>query len=282
MHQRVIFFAASMLPGALLAGAGVAQPLPGLSETQARLNESQVRMAEKQLRLQVAVEGTKLARELLQLAQNRRLSREVVIAGAAGGSYLGVGVADIDAERAKALNLKEERGVEVKSVDEDSPAAKAGLKEGDLILEYNGQLVEGTEQLVRLVRETPPGRSASLQISRGGATQALTATIGSRKSRRFVSGGVDEDFRFEVPGMPPMVFDFDWPAGDLSWRSSRLGIETVALGDQLAEYFGVKAGVLVRAVKKDSAAERAGIKAGDVIVQIDGAGVSRPQEISKA
>ena len=78
-----------------------------------------------------------------------------------GGSYLGIGVAEVDAERAKALNLKEVRGVEVKSVDDNSPAAKAGLKEGDVVLEYNGQRIEGTEQFVRLVRETPVDRQVN-------------------------------------------------------------------------------------------------------------------------
>src|SRR5436309_379950 len=57
----------------------------------------------------------------------------------AGSSFLGVGVSEIDSERAKALNLKEERGVEVKNVDEESPAAKAGVRVGDVVLEYNGQ-----------------------------------------------------------------------------------------------------------------------------------------------
>ena len=82
-------------------------------------------------------------------------------------SFLGVGVAEIDADRAKALNLKEERGVEIKRVDEESPAAKAGLKENDVVLEYNGQRVEGAEQFTRLVRETPAGRQSKLLISRG-------------------------------------------------------------------------------------------------------------------
>src|SRR5713226_2507308 len=100
----------------------------------------------------------------------------------AGSSFLGVGVSEIDSERAKALNLKEERGVEVKNVDEDSPAAKAGVKVGDVVLDYNGQRVEGMEQFVRFVRETPVGRAVKLLISRNGATQTLTPTIGSRPS----------------------------------------------------------------------------------------------------
>ena len=62
------------------------------------------------------------------------------------GSFLGVGVADVDSERAKALKLKEERGAEVTHITENSPAAKAGIKEGDVILEYNGTRVEGTEE----------------------------------------------------------------------------------------------------------------------------------------
>ena len=77
-----------------------------------------------------------------------------------GSSYLGIGVADITAARAKALNLKEERGAEVTNVAADSPAAKAGIKEGDVVLEYDGAPVQGIEQLTRLVRETPAKSAA--------------------------------------------------------------------------------------------------------------------------
>src|SRR5579862_7684094 len=73
------------------------------------------------------------------------------------GSYLGIGVVDVTDERAKALGLKEPQGVEVTSVMEEAPAFKAGIRQGDVILEFNGQHVEGGEQFVRLVRETPPG-----------------------------------------------------------------------------------------------------------------------------
>src|SRR5436309_7855004 len=75
-----------------------------------------------------------------------------------GGSYMGIGVVDITPDRARTLNLKEERGVEVTSIVDDGPAAKAGIKEGDVVLDYNGQAVQGIEQFQRLVRETPPGR----------------------------------------------------------------------------------------------------------------------------
>jgi serine protease Do len=211
----------------------------------------------------------------------------------AGGSYLGIGVAEIDAGRAKALHLKEVRGAEVKNVYEDSPAAKAGLKEGDVLLEYNGQRIEGAEQFVRLVRETPVDRQVSLLVWRNGATQTLTATIGSRPARRFtLRGGDDQDFAVEIPPMPPMPAmpqmppmpevapPPDFPRFLGTRRSAMLGIESEGLTSQLAAFFGVKQGVLVRSVLRNSAAEKAGIRAGDVIVKVDGETVASPREIS--
>lgn len=212
-------------------------------------------------------------------------------------SYLGIGVAEIDAERAKALNLKEVRGVEVKSVDHDSPAAKAGLKESDVVLEYNGQRIEGTEQFVRLVRETPIDRQVKLLVSRNGSTQTLTATIGHRAEQySFMTGDGDNgQLTIEIPPMPPMPPMPDMPEvpavpevppmpeilrGYSFTRTGVLGIECEALGSQLAAFFGVKEGVLVRSVGKDSAAEKAGMRAGDVIVKVDGESVSQIHEIS--
>jgi serine protease Do len=195
------------------------------------------------------------------------------------GSFLGVGVAEIDGDRAKALKLKEEHGVEVTRVEPDSPAEKAGLKVNDVVVEYNGQRVEGTEQFVRLVRETPAGRTAKLTVSRGGTVQTIAATIGARKSVTFTAppgdwGGV-------LRGVPmPEVQIPDVPKPMMSWRSSRLGIDGESVDSQLAEYFGVKEGVLVRSVMRDSAAAKAGIKAGDVITKIGDSQVTSPREIT--
>jgi serine protease Do len=228
-----------------------------------------------------------------QPAPARTASNRSIYIHKSGNSYLGIGVAEIDAERAKALNLKEVRGVEVKSVDEDSPAAKAGLKEGDVVLEYNGQRIEGTEQFVRLVHETPVDRQVRMAVWRNGAMQTLTATIGRRPAEHFSLQGDDgEDFTVEIPPMPPMpamppvppmpevapIPEFPHPM--TSGRSPMLGIESEALSSQLADFFGVKDGVLVRSVMKNSAAEKAGIRAGDVIVKVDGQMVTTPREIS--
>src|ERR1044071_7368329 len=102
-------------------------------------------------------------------------------------SYLGIGAQDVDAERAKALRLKEVRGAEVTSVEPDSPAAKAGIKDGDVVLEFNGQPVEGKDQLARMVQEVPVGRQVKIGVWRNGAAQTLTAT--TEPNRRMVFSG---------------------------------------------------------------------------------------------
>src|SRR5271170_1830441 len=84
------------------------------------------------------------------------------------GSYLGVDMRDITADRLATLHLKDERGVEVTMVDQDAPAGKAGLKEQDVVLTLNGTDVQSVEQLRRMIRETPPGRTVTLGISRSG------------------------------------------------------------------------------------------------------------------
>lgn len=201
-----------------------------------------------------------------------------------GSSYLGIAVVEINSERAKALHLKEERGVEVTCLDPGSPAEKAGLKPGDVVLEYNGEHVQGGEQFIRLVRETPPGHTAKLVVWRNGATETLTAAIGQRQLLPMVSQFDDDAFTTVMPAMPlpperPLPMP-DIPRSFMTWRSPVLGIESESLNPQLAEYFGVKEGVLVRSVTANSNAEKAGFKAGDVIIKVAGEKVTTPREIS--
>ena len=205
--------------------------------------------------------------------------RALVLAGT-GGSYLGVGVVEITPERSKALNLREEQGVEITRVEDDSPAGKAGLKAGDVVLEYNGQRVEGVDQFMRMVRETPPGREVKLALSRSGAAQQVNVKTIARKawlSSKFGEQAVELP-RIEMPDIRIP----DVPRAFMSWRSSFLGIEGESLDSQLAEFFGVREGVLVRSVVKGSAAEKAGLRAGDVIVRVDDTKVATPREITTA
>jgi serine protease Do len=215
-----------------------------------------------------------------QAATSRQRTTGRIILQRDGGSYLGIGVVDVTSERAKALNLKDERGAEVSSVREDSPASKAGIKEGDVVLEYNGQPLQGGEQLTRLVRETPVGRQVKVVVWRNGASQTLTATIEEQKGTILRSDGgtvVFPDIRIPMP-------QIEIPRFQLTYQNPMLGIEGESLGSQqqLAEFFGVKEGVLVKVVRKNSAAEKAGIKAGDVITKVDDSKVTTTQEITRA
>lgn len=190
-----------------------------------------------------------------------------------GGSYLGVDTRDVTADRLSDLKIKEERGVEVTMVDQDAPAGKAGLKEHDVILSLNGANVESVEQLRRMIREIPPGRVVTLGISRDGQPTTIKVQLADRK-KTFASGPGAKEFKFAMPAMPamPQMPDMDIPVSIVVVHSSaRSGLMVENLTPQLGDFFGAKngQGVLVRSVDKGSRAEKAGFRAGDVIVRVN-------------
>jgi serine protease Do len=199
-----------------------------------------------------------------------------------GSGYLGIGGLDVGPERAKALNLKEERGVEVSTLAREGPAAKAGVNEGDVVLEFNGQAVQGTAQFQRMVRETPVGRQVKIVVWRNGAPVTLTATVGENRQ---TPTAPEAEWNFSIPPLPPLppLPNMEIPRFQLSSQNPMLGIVGEPLGpeEQLAEFFGVREGVLVRSVKHGSAAEKAGIRAGDVITKVDESRVTSSAEITR-
>lgn len=197
----------------------------------------------------------------------------VITVGDPAAGYLGIGSVDINTERAKELKLPEEVGVEVTRLERDSPAAAAGLRLQDVLVEYNGQRVEGEVQLERLIRETPPGREVRIQVIRNGYSQNLIARIGVKPVIRAAQIGF-------LPLGPASAALPDIPTPRMSWRNG-LGAEWETLEGQLAAFFGVKdGGVLVRSVTNGSAAERGGLRAGDVIIRVGDARVATPADVS--
>ena len=174
--------------------------IAGYAPAQERENEDQQEIQEQFERELKSAERELKDREKDFKQVDRQFRAMAFPALASSGSYLGVGVAEVDDQRAKELKLKEERGVEIRKVEEGSPAEKAGIKEHDVVLEYNGQSVEGIESFIRMVRETPVGRAAKMLISRDGATQTITAKVGQRKD----SG---HTFAFTMPPIPPIPPD---------------------------------------------------------------------------
>lgn len=187
--------------------------------------------------------------------------------------WLGVALSDVSAEKARELKLPGEFGALVTEVEPDSPAAKAGLAKNDVILEFAGERVRSVAQLDRLVRETPAGRTVTLQVNRDGQARTLSAKLEGR-------GGSFRMPRVEIPRIRmPDHQEFFFQTG-----GATLGITGDDLTRQLADYFGVKQGkgVLVREVLAGSSAEKAGLKAGDVIVRVDGHEVGSVSELRRA
>ena len=220
------------------------------------------------------------------LAQDRdTVTRAFAFAGR--GAHIGITVeelADADAKQAKG-------GVRVETVSPDGPADKAGIKPGDIITEFDGERVRSTMQFSRLVQETPPGRQIAVALSRGGQRVSVNVSPESRS--------MSDDFGFRmldvprVPRAPRAVVPstprppappepFDLPGLFRFTNRSRLGVTVEGVDDQLAEYFGVKEGLLVKSVAAESAAQKAGIKAGDVITAINGSKVYDASDLNRA
>jgi len=182
--------------------------------------------------------------------------------------WLGVTIAEVTADKAKELKLPAARGVILSSLEADGPAAKAGLKANDVITEFNGQRVEGTLQFRRLIRETPGGRTVQLTFWRDGRAQSVSVELGAFPDKLVGHGFGPKEFKFEMPEFGGKLFGHDI----FLQQGPRLGIDAEDLRGQLGSYFGAPdgEGVLVRDVASGTPAEKAGLKAGDVIIKIDG------------
>jgi serine protease Do len=185
------------------------------------------------------------------------------------GAYLGVDIRDLTAERASELKLPNAGGVEITMVDQDAPAAKAGLREQDVIVSFDGQKIDSAEQLRQRIRAMAPGASAKIGFLRAGQPMDLTVKLASRKQMLASPGGRT----LQPPAMhPPIASDFAMPQLSVVpfWAHDGLIVED--LTPQLGEFLGVRNGdgVLVRSVEKGSVADAAGLRAGDVIVKVDG------------
>jgi len=196
------------------------------------------------------------------------------------GSTIGISVRDADAEETRRAGTS---GVVVQDVRDDTPAASAGLREMDIVVDFDGERVRSVSQFQRLVRETAPGRTVKMTLLRGGSRQTLDITPEPRGARNLVLPDIAADVRRGMKNLPrDFDFDFRFDSGTVTFGPQRLGVAVIPLSDQLASYFGVKQGVLVSAVSPDSPADTAGIKAGDVITTINGRTVSSTSDVVEA
>jgi serine protease Do len=255
-----------------------------LAEAQARLAErlahGQDRLADRvqERVLQASVRTAQDQQRRIEVAPEPGDEDTMVMLGDEGASWLGVESQEISSEKAKELKLPAERGVLLERIVPDSPAAKAGLKDNDVITEINGQRVEGAAQFRRMIHEIPAGRSVQFTIWRDGRAQTISVTLGKSEDRgNMWFKSAPRAFSFQLPRVEiPEVMDMpgmDWSTGGvLAGARPRLGIDAEDLSGQFGTYFGAPdgEGVLVRAVNAGSPAEKAGVKSGDVITSLNG------------
>jgi membrane-associated protease RseP (regulator of RpoE activity) len=209
------------------------------------------------------------------------------------GGYLGVETQEVTKDNFSKFGLNAVRGVAVAKVAEKSPAEAAGLRAGDVIVRFNGDEVTSVRKLTRLVGEVDPDHQATVTVVRGGREQDINVTVGKRPMPEFNNG----NFQFNMPptgqmDMPdlkdlPQLKDLpnlkDMPKGEFRefqvpngkgfvWSSGgrQIGVGIVPLSRQLADYFRVEGGALIDDVRAGSPAAKAGLRAGDIIVEANG------------
>jgi len=231
-------------------------------------------------------------------------------------SYLGVQTTEITRENFAKFGLREVRGVAVEKVIDGSPAAAAGLQPGDVIVRFNGEDVASSRKLTRLLGEVDPDHTAKIVVVRGGSEREVLVTVGKRPMPKFEQGNFEfnfpKDFKWEMPQIDLNLPDFKYelknlpdfknlpdlknlpdfknmpgmPDGDFVWQQfgggRQIGIGVSPLTKQLADHFGVEGGALVNSVRENSPAAKAGLKAGDIVVEVDGKPVKGDGDIMRA
>lgn len=228
-------------------------------------------------------------------------------------SYLGISMRDVSQDEVGPLKLKEARGAEIVTVDHDGPAGKVGLSEHDVVLQMNGQPIEGGEQLRRMLRETPAGRTITLLVSRSGQLQTVNVQLANRADverqaweQHFsvpdpesqpAAAAADSALPATGAAQAPMAARPGFVSGGpvasaeptahslnflplLSFRSAYTGAMLDSLGPQLASFFGARpgTGLLIKSVDANSPASSAGLKAGDVVVKVNSVEVTQPND----
>ncbi len=237
-----------------------------------------------------------------RLDRETPLSRAFSLSFDGSGSYLGVQTTEVTKENFSRFGLREVRGVAIAKVVEGSPAAVAGLKEGDVIVRFNGEPLTSGRKLSRLVSEVSPDHQVKLAVLRGGAEQEITATLAKSPAPTFDNG----NFKFNFPEgadkvdlgklkdwpllenfkMDEFPKNFNLPRGEsFVWNSRtgrQIGVSVYPLTKQLGDRYGVQGGVMINTVRENTAAAKAGLRAGDIIVEVDGKAITNELDLIRS
>lgn len=221
----------------------------------------------------------------------KRINR-VFLGSLLEGSYLGIQAQEISKENYAKFGLSEVRGVGIEKVFENSPAAKAGLQNDDVVIKFNGENVTSVNKLTRLINEVAPDHQAKITVLRGGNEREINVTLGKREMPKFQNGGFNLE---NLPAIPPISELPDAPlppmkSGALDGyffsvgANRQIGISVSRLTKQLGDYFGITEGkgLLINNVRENSPAAKSGLKAGDVIVEVDGKEINENVDLIRA
>ncbi|MBL6975711.1 MAG: DegQ family serine endoprotease [Deltaproteobacteria bacterium] len=195
----------------------------------------------------------------------KKFIRDVLTQGRVVHGWLGVGIQDVSKAIAKHLELDIPSGVLVSQVYPDSPAEKAGMKRGDVIVAFNGRKIERGSDLTRLVGTTSPGSDVRVKVIRDGSNRSIQVRIGDRGDGEKTARG---------QALP------DGPVDE----ASGLGLEVTSITRKDAKRLGLRPGqgVLVGDVDRDGPAAETGIRPGDVIAEVNRVPVGSPREFTDA
>jgi serine protease Do len=191
------------------------------------------------------------------------------------GTHIGISARDIDAATAERLKIS--GGAFVDSVQPGAPAERAGFRAGDVVVEFDGEHIRSARQLSRVVEETAPDKKVRVTVLRDGKkTELSVAPAATNLLDPLTDGRLRDRLREFEDRMPPAL------GFDLSGPRARLGVTVIDITPQLGDHLGAKQGVLVTDVAENSAAARAGVKAGDVITKADDQTVRSRQDLLRA
>jgi serine protease Do len=206
--------------------------------------------------------------------------------------YMGVLVGDLDADAAAKLKLKDTHGAVITLIDHDAPAAEAGIRVNDVVLQVNGQAVDSAEQFGRVLHEVPAGRTVSLTISRDGVAQTIAVQLVDRKKMEHdVWNRLDSGAAPVASGGGLGILSGggggDVPSGGfhlpfVGASSLNVGALVEPLAPQMADYLGVQGGLMIKQIARKSEAEKAGLKAFDVILKVGGDGIATTADWDRA